>query len=66
MTQNWRSYEMKFHGRLKVEIKPILQQMFRLKNERSNASKEVKLLCRGFRFAAGMLTGALIDRRAEK
>ena len=36
------------------------------KNERTNALKEVKRLCREFGFAAGMLKGALAKGRGEK
>ena len=33
------------------------------KSERTNALKEVKLLCKEFGFAAGMLKGALAEGR---
>ena len=36
------------------------------KNERTNAPKEVKRLCKEFRFAAGMLIGSLAEGRGEK
>jgi hypothetical protein len=36
------------------------------KNERANAPKEVKRLCKEFGFNAGMLKGALAKGRGEK
>jgi len=36
------------------------------KNERANALKEVKRLCKEFGFTAGMLKGALTKGRGEK
>ena len=36
------------------------------KNERANALKEVKRLCKEFGFTAGMLKGALAKGRGEK
>jgi hypothetical protein len=35
-------------------------------NERSNALKEVKYLCKGFGFTAGMLKGSLAEGRKAK
>ena len=35
-------------------------------NERANALKEVKRLCKEFDFTAGMLKGALAKGRGEK
>ena len=35
------------------------------KNERANALKEVKRLCKEFGFTAGTLKGALAKRRGE-
>ena len=36
------------------------------KNERTDALKEVKRLCREFGFTAGMLKGALAEGRSKK
>jgi len=36
------------------------------KNERANALKEVKRLCKEFGFTAGMLKGSLTKGRGEK
>ena len=36
------------------------------KNERANALKEVKCLCKEFGFTAGMLKGSLAKGRGEK
>lgn len=36
------------------------------KNERANALKEVKPLCKEFWFAAGMLKGSLAEGRMKK
>ena len=37
-----------------------------MKNERANALKELKLLCKEFRFKAGMLKGSLAEGRSKK
>ena len=48
-------------------MKAIQQQMFEVKkNERTNAVKEVKRLCKEFGFTAGMLKGALAKGRGVK
>ena len=53
---------MKSYDQLKVKMEAILQQMVETKkNERANALKEVKCLCKKFSFAASMLKGALPD-----
>ena len=45
---------------LKAEMESIQQQMIEAKkNERNNALKEVKRLCKEVCFTAGMLKGAL-------
>jgi len=45
----------------------IQQQMVEAKkNERANALKEVKRLCKEFGFTAGMLKGSLAKGRSEK
>ena len=44
-----------------------VQQMVEAKkNERANALKEVKRLCKEFGFTAGMLKGALAEGRKNK
>ena len=51
---------MKSYDELKAETEAIQQQMVEAKkNERANALKEVKRLCRESSFKAGMLKGAL-------
>ena len=48
-------------------LEAIQQQMVEAKkNERANALKEVKRLCKEFAFTAGMLKGALAKGRGEK
>ena len=50
---------MKSYDELKAEMEAIQQQMVEAKkNERANALKEVKRLCKEFGFTAGMLKGA--------
>ena len=49
---------MKSYDELKAEMETIQQQMVEAKkNERANALKEVKRLCKEFGFTAGMLKG---------
>ena len=49
---------------LKAEMEAIQQQMVAAKkNERANALKEVKRLCKEFGFTAGMLKGSLAEGR---
>ena len=58
---------MKSYDELKSEMETIQQQMAEAKkNERTNAIKEVKRLCKEFEFTAGMLKGALAKGRGEK
>ena len=58
---------MKSYDELKAEMETIQQQMAEAKkNERANALKEVKRLCKDFSFTAGMLKGALAKGRGEK
>ena len=53
--------------KLKAQMEAIQQQMVEAKkNERANALKEVKRLCKEFGFTAGMLKGALAKGRGEK
>jgi hypothetical protein len=57
-------YEMKSYNELKAEMEAIQQQMVEAKkNERANALKEVKRLCKEFGFTAGMLKGSLAEGR---
>ena len=52
---------------LKAEMEAIQQQMVEAKkNERANALKEVKRLCKEFGFTAGMLKGSLAKGRGEQ
>lgn len=52
---------------LKADMKAIQQQMAEAKkNERANALKEVKRLCKGFGFTAGMLKAASADGRKKQ
>ena len=52
---------------LKAEMEAIQQQIVEAKkNERANALKEVKRLCKEFGFTAGMLKGSLAKGRSEK
>ena len=58
---------MKSYDELKAEMETIQQQMAEAKkNERANALKEVKRLCKEFGFTAGMLKGALAKVRKSK
>jgi len=58
---------MKSYDELKAEMEAIQQQMAEAKkNERKNALKEVKRLCKEFGFNAGMLKGALAEGRTKK
>ena len=62
----WRC-EMKSYDELKAEMEAIQQQMVEAKkNERANALKEVKRLCKEFGFTAGMLKGSLPEGRKIK
>ena len=56
----------KSYEKLKVEMEAIQQQMIEAKkNERANALKEVKPLCKEFGFNAGMLKGSLAEGRKK-
>ena len=58
---------MKSYDELKAEMEAIQQQMVEAKkNERANALKEVKRLCKEFGFTAGMLKGSLAEGRKQK
>ena len=57
---------MKSYDQLKAEMDAIQQQMAEAKkNERANALKEVKRLCKEFGFTAGMLNGVLAQGRSK-
>ena len=63
---NQRGCVMKSYDELKTEMETIQQQMAEAKkNERANALKEVKRLCKEFGFTAGMLKGALAVGRKK-
>lgn len=58
---------MKLYDELKAEMETIQQQMSVAKrNERTNALKELKRLCKEFGFTDGMLKGALAKGRTEE
>ena len=58
---------MKSYDELKAEMETIQQQIVEAKkNERTNAPKEVKRLCKEFGFTAGMLKGSIADGRKSK
>ena len=62
----WRC-EMKSYDNLKAEMEAIQQQMVKAKkNERANALKEVKRLCKEFGFTAGMLKSSLAEGRKKQ
>ena len=55
---------MKSYDELKAEMETIQQQMAEAKkNERTNALKEVKRLCKEFGFTSGMLKGSIAEGR---
>ena len=57
---------MKSYDELKAEMETIQQQMAEAKkNERTNALKEAKHLCKEFGFTAGMLKGSLAEGRKK-
>ncbi len=58
---------MKSYDELKTETEAIQQQMVEdMKNERANALKKVKRLCKKFGFTAGMLKGSLAEGRKKQ
>jgi len=58
---------MKSYDELKAEMETIQLQMAEAKkNERANALKEVKRLCKEFAFNAWMLKGSLVEGRNKK
>jgi uncharacterized membrane protein (DUF106 family) len=55
---------MKSYDEFKAEMNVFQKQMVEAKkNERANALKEVKRLCKEFGFTAGMLKGSLTKGR---
>jgi DNA-binding protein H-NS len=55
---------MKSYNELKAEMEAIQQQMVEAKkNERANALREVKRLCKEFGFTAVMLKDSLAEGR---
>ena len=57
----------KSYDELKAEMETIQQQMVEAKkNERANALKEVKRLCKEFEFAASLLKRSLAEGRKQK
>ena len=59
----WQSWIMKTVYILTNEAQQMVEAK---KNERANALKEVKRLCKEFGFTAGMLKGALAEGRKKK
>ena len=58
---------MKSYDELKAEMEVIQQQMVEAKkNERTNALKEVKRICKEFGSTVGMLKGSLAEGRVKK
>ena len=58
---------MQSYDELKAEMKAIQHQMVEAKkNERTNALKEVKRLCKEFGFTAGMLNDSLAEGRKKQ
>ena len=57
---------MKSYDELKAEMETIQQQMAEAKkNERTDALKKVKELCKEYSFTAGMLKGSLAEGRRK-
>ena len=55
---------MKSYDELKAEMEAVQQQMVEAKkNERANALKGIKRLCKEFGYTAGMLKGSLAEGR---
>ena len=61
-----RMCNMKYYDLLKSEMEAIQQQLVEAKkNERAEALKTVKRLCKELGFTAGMLKGALAKGRGN-
>ena len=57
---------MKSNDELKVDLEVLQQQMVEAKkNERADALKTVKRLCKEYGFTAGMLKGSLAEGRKK-
>lgn len=57
---------MKSYDELKAEMETIQQQMIEAKkNERADALKGMKSLCKKFGFMAGMIKGAIAEGRTK-
>ena len=68
LTLNQWRFDMsgKSYDELKAEMAAIeLQMVEAKKNERANALKEVKRICKEFGFTAGMLKGSLAEGRKK-
>lgn len=62
-----KKYVIKSYDELKAEMETIQQQMVEAKkNERTDALKEVKRLCKEFGSTAGMPKGSLAEGRQKK
>lgn len=58
---------MQPHSDLKSEMEAIQQPMIEAKkNERANALKKIKRLCKEFGFTAGILKGSLAEGRKKQ
>lgn len=67
LTLKQRKGEIKSYDELQADIAAIQQQIVEAKkNERANALKEAKRLCKKFCFTAGMFIGSLAEGRDEK
>ena len=67
MTNKQMRCEMKSYDELKAEMEEIQQQMVEAKkNERTNAIKEIKRICKEFFYTAGMLKGSLAEGRKNE
>ena len=58
-------YKIKSYDELKAEMDAIQLQRVEAKNERANALKKVKRLCKEFGFTAGMFKGSLAEGRKK-
>ena len=57
---------MKSYDELRAEMEAVQQQMVEAKkNEREDALKTVRRLCKEFGFTAGMLKGSLAEGRKK-
>jgi uncharacterized membrane protein (DUF106 family) len=58
---------MQPHSDLKTEMEAIQQQMIEAKkNERANALKKIKRMCKKFGFTDGILKGSLAEGRKKQ